>query len=337
MFCHGEIARTKPESGAPLFYLTIAAGGALGALLVGLAAPAILTTFIELPIAIVVSVGLALYLLYGIRARARLIRLGAVAVAAFIVAARFQAGSGTSIRERNFYGALQVSESENVRTLYNGKTRHGIEFLAADKLTLPTAYYGPHTGAGQLLGSRPAPGRVGLVGLGVGTLASYGRPGDTFRFYEINPAVIDIASHEFQFLEKSQAKIELIQGDGRLALEREPSASFDCLVLDAFSGDSIPVHLLTREAFRTYFRILRPEGEIAIHITNRFLDLAPVVRAVAASLGRQVIEVRSEADPDQQVLAADWMLVSSRNVNETPSRRTKPWTDDYSNLFEVLK
>ena len=337
MFCHGEIARTKPESGAPLFYLTIAAGGALGALLVGLVAPAVLTTFIELPIAIVGSIVLALYLLYGIRAKARLIRLAAIAIVAFIVASRFQAGTGTIFRERNFYGALQVTDDDTVRTLYNGKTRHGIEFLAANKLTLPTAYYGPHTGAGQILASRTAPGRIGFVGLGVGTLASYGRPGDTFRFYEINPAVIDVASHDFHFLEKSQAKIELIQGDGRLLLEREPAASFDYLVLDAFSGDSIPVHLLTREAFRTYFRILRPNGEIAIHITNRFLDLAPVVRAVAASLGRQVIEVRSEADPAQQVLAADWMLVSARNTGETPSRRTRAWTDDYSNLFEVLK
>lgn len=337
MFCHGEIARTKPESGAPLFYLTIAAGGALGALLVGVVAPAVLTTFIELPIAIVGSIVLALYLLYGIRAKARLIRLAAIAIVAFIVASRFQAGTGTVFRERNFYGALQVTDDDTVRTLYNGKTRHGIEFLAANKLTLPTAYYGPHSGAGQILASRTAPGRIGFVGLGVGTLASYGRPGDTFRFYEINPAVIDVASHDFHFLEKSQAKIELIQGDGRLALEREPAASFDYLVLDAFSGDSIPVHLLTREAFRTYFRILRPDGEIAIHITNRFLDLAPVVRAVAASLGRQVIEVRSEADPAQQVLAADWMLVSARNTGETPSRRTRAWTDDYSNLFEVLK
>lgn len=337
MFCHGEIARTKPESGAPLFYLTIAAGGALGALLVGLIAPAVLTTYIELPIAIVASVVLALYLLYGVRAKARLIRLAAVAVAAFIVATRFQAGTGTILRERNFYGALQVTDADAIRTLYNGKTRHGIEFLAADKLTLPTAYYGPHSGAGQILTARSTPGRIGLVGLGAGTLASYGRPGDTFRFYEINPAVIDVASHDFHFLEKSQAKIELIEGDGRLALEREPSASFDYLVLDAFSGDSIPVHLLTREAFRTYFRLLRPDGEIAIHITNRFLDLAPVVRAVAASLGRQVIEVRSEAVAAQQVLAADWMLVSARNVGETPSRRTKAWTDDYSNLFEVLK
>jgi hypothetical protein len=302
MFCHGEIAHTKPESGAPLFYLTIAAGGALGALLVGLIAPAVLTTYIELPIAIVASVVLALYLLYGVRAKARLIRLAAVAVAAFIVATRFQAGTGTILRERNFYGALQVTDADAVRTLYNGKTRHGIEFLAADKLTLPTAYYGPQSGAGQILA-----------------------------------AVIDVASHDFHFLEKSQAKIELIEGDGRLALEREPSASFDDLVLDAFSGDSIPVHLLTREAFQTYFRILRPDGEIAIHITNRFLDLAPVVRAVAASLGRQVIEVRSEADPARQVLAADWMLVSARYVGETPSRRTKAWTDDYSNLFEVLK
>src|SRR6185437_3160149 len=167
--------------------------------------------------------------------------------------------------------------------------------------------------------------------------ASYGRPGDTFRFYEINPAVIDIASHDFHFLEKSRAKIELIEADGRLALEREPSASFDYLVLDAFSGDSIPVHLLTREAFRTYCRILHPDGEIAIHITNRFLDLAPFVRAGAASLGRQVIEIRSEADPARQVLAADWMLVSARNTGATPSRRARVWTDDYSNLFQVLK
>jgi SAM-dependent methyltransferase len=280
---------------------------------------------------------LALYLLYGIRAKARLLRLAALAIAAFVVATQFEGGTGAILRERNFYGALQVTDADAVRTLYNGKTRHGIEFLAADKLTLPTAYYGPHSGAGHLLAARPTPGRIGLVGLGAGTLASYGRPGDTFRFYEINPAVIDVASHNFHFLEKSQAKIELIQSDGRLALEREPSGSFDDLVLDAFSGDSIPVHLLTREAFQTYFRILRPEGEIAIHITNRFLDLAPVVRAVAASLGRQVIEVRSEADPDQQVLAADWMLVSARNTGETPSRRTKAWTDDYSNLFEVLK
>ncbi|HEU5022750.1 MAG TPA: fused MFS/spermidine synthase [Bryobacteraceae bacterium] len=337
MFCHGEIARTRPESGAPLFYLTIAAGGALGAILVGLAAPAVLTTFLELPIAIVASVVLALYLLYGIRAKARLLRLAVIAAVAFVIASRFQAGSGAIVRERNFYGALQVTDTGAIRTLYNGKTRHGIEFLAPDKLTLPTAYYGPHTGVGELLAARPAPGRIGLVGLGAGTLASYGRPGDTFRFYEINPAVIEIASRDFHFLDKSQAKIELIQGDGRLALEREPTASFDDLVLDAFSGDSIPVHLLTREAFRTYFRILRPDGEIAIHITNRFLDLAPVVRAVAASLGRQVIEVRSEADPQQQVLAADWMLVSARNVGETPSRLTRAWTDDYSNLFEVLK
>ena len=337
MFCHGEIARTKPESGAPLFYLTIAAGGALGAFLVGLVAPAVLTTFLELQIAIVGSVVLALYLLYGIRAKARLIRLAVIAIAAFVVATRFEGGAGTVLRERNFYGALQVTDSDGVRTLYNGKTRHGIEFLAADKLTLPTAYYGPHTGAGQLLAARAVPGRIGLVGLGVGTLASYGRPGDTFRFYEINPAVIDVASHDFHFLDKSQAKVELIQADGRLAREREPAASFDYLVLDAFSGDSIPVHLLTREAFETYFRILRPDGEIAIHITNRFLDLAPVVRAVAASLGRRVIEVRSEADAEQQVLAADWMLVSASNTGEKPSHRTKAWTDDYSNLFEVLK
>jgi SAM-dependent methyltransferase len=360
MFCHGEIARTKPTAAGPhttgsevtRFYLAIAFGGAVGALLVGLAAPNLLSTYLELPLGIAASVLLALYLLYGIRSPKRLLRLGLVALIAFVVATRFEAGFGDVIHVRNFYGALQVSDAgagdSLVRTLYNGKTLHGVEFLSPDRLRLPTAYYGPDSGAGRMMllprDTNSSERRVGLVGLGVGTLATYGRDGDVFRFYEINPAVIDVASHYFHFLELSKAKINLVEGDGRLALEREPSNSFDLLVLDAFADDSIPVHLLTSEAFSTYFRVLRGNGILAIHLTNRFLDLAPVVHAAAAHMDKQMVEVHSAAEPNRQILAADWALVSqhadvlkSLGGVAPPTQTVRLWTDDYSNLFRMLK
>ncbi len=338
MFCHGEIARSKPAAGGGVtfFYLMVAAGGALGAVLVGLAAPNLLSTYLELPIGIAALALLALYLLYGINSPARLIRLAVVALVAFIVATRFQAGFGDVIHERNFYGALQVSDDGAIRTLYNGKTLHGVEFLAPDKFRFPTAYYGPDSGVGRVMASHRDGSRIGLVGLGVGTLASYGRRGDTFRFFEINPAVVDVASHYFHFLGTSEAKTEIVTDDGRLALEREPSGSFDILVLDAFADDSIPVHLLTREAFGTYFRLLKRDGVLAIHLTNRFLDLAPVVEAAASDIGKQVVQVHSPAGPDRQILAADWAVVSGGPA-KSPPKTVRLWTDDYSNLFQVLK
>ena len=344
MFCHGEIARTKPTApgGATFFYLTIATGGAIGALLVGLAAPNLLSTYLELPIGIAATVVLAVYLIYGVTAPKRLLRLGVIACVAFFAATRFEAGFGDVIHLRNFYGALQVSDTtaggSNIRTLYNGKTLHGVEFLSPDKLRLPTAYYGPNSGVGRLMraaGSGQSR-KVALVGLGVGTLAAYGRAGDVFRFYEINPAVIDVASRYFHFLETSEAKTDIVAGDGRLSLEREPSSSLDILVLDAFADDSIPVHLLTREAFETYFRLLRSDGVLAIHLTNRYLNLAPVVEAAAADIHRQVAEVHNEAIPDRQILAADWAIVSAGPA-DVNAKTIRLWTDDYSNLFQVLK
>ncbi len=343
MFCHGEIARTKPASagGVTLFYLMIALGGALGALLVGVAAPNLLSTYLELPIAIAATALLALYLIYGMTSPRRLIRLAVVAAVAFVVATRFELGFGDIVHERNFYGALQVSDGTAaggpIRTLYNGKTLHGVEFLAPDKQRQPTAYYGPDSGAGRVLRTAGAEKKVGLVGLGVGTLAAYGRTGDVFRFYEINPAVIDVASNYFHFLGTSEAKIELVTGDGRLDLQREPSGSFDVLILDAFADDSIPVHLLTREAFETYFRLLKPDGILAIHLTNRFLDLAPVVNAAAASMGKHVEHVHNAAEPGLQILAADWAVISGEGQVNPQEKTVRLWTDDYSNLFQVLK
>ncbi len=340
MFCHGEIARMKPASsaGVTFFYLTIALGGALGALFVGLAAPGLLNTYLELPIGVAASVLLAFYLLYGMTSTRRLLRLGVVAVAAFAASTWLQDGLGGAVHIRNFYGALEVSEAvvggSPIRTLYNGRTLHGVEFLAQDKMRQPTAYYGPDSGVGRVMLASRGPRTVGLVGLGVGTLAAYGRSGDVFRFYEINPAVIDVASRYFHFLGTSEARTSVTEGDGRLSLEKESPDSFDILVLDAFGDDSIPVHLLTREAFTTYFRVLRSDGVLAIHLTNRYLELTPVVEAAAASLGKHVVEVHNAPDPDRQILQADWALVSGQAAKQKAAR---PWTDDYSNLFQVLK
>jgi spermidine synthase len=220
--------------------------------------------------------------------------------------------------------------------LYNGRTLHGVEFLSPTRNRLATTYYGAESGAGRVLSGGGKARRVAVVGLGAGTLAVYGRPGDSFRFYEINPAVVQIASRDFHFLDTSAAQTEVITGDGRLALAKEAPGSFDAIVLDAFSDDSIPVHLLTKEAFQIYFRLLRPEGVLAIHLTNRYLDLEPVVESLAAAFGKNIEAVHSLAKPENHVLAADWAVVSGP-ANEPGKPSARLWTDDYSNLFQVLK
>ncbi len=193
---------------------------------------------------------------------------------------------------RNFYGALAVRDTGEgeraVRTLYSGRTVHGLQFLSTSRRRRPTAYYGTRSGVGLLLDEAGAANRrVAIIGLGAGTLAAYGRRGDWFRFYEINPAVIESARRDFQFLSDSAASIDVVEGDGRLRLEQEPEHSFDLIVLDAFSDDSIPVHLLTREAFQIYFARLRPGCRLAVHVTNRYLDLNPVIEALARTWEKQ--------------------------------------------------
>jgi spermidine synthase len=185
-----------------------------------------------------------------------------------------------------------------------------------------------------------------MVGLGAGTLATYGRPGDVFRFYEINPAVMDAASKYFTFLADSPAHTDVVYGDGRLRLQEERPESFDLIVLDAFSDDAIPVHLLTREAFQLYFARLRPGGELAIHVSNRYLDLDPVVEALAGAFHKGVLRIHTPADAAEQTLAADWAVVSDANATAEKLRRfaapSSPkkgplWTDEYSNLLQVWR
>ncbi len=354
MFCHGELARLKPDPkhGLAFFYVMVALGGALGAAFVGIAAPALFHTYLELPIGIAACVVLSLPLLYRRGSPRQLLRLALVATLAFIFAARYSGSRDTVARTRNFYGALQISDSgsgeDAYRALYNGKILHGIEYLAPGRNSGAVTYYSRYSGIGRAFESlRMANRHVGIAGLGAGSLAAYGRPGDSFRFYDINPAVIDAATRYFQFLSESQARVETIAMDGRLGLEREPPHSFDMIVLDAFSGDSIPVHLLTREAFQMYFERLKPGGILAVHVTNRYLDVASVVRAVAANLRKPNLLIHNGPGPDPQNYAADWALLSGRAESlaalsrfAAPQAATRPaslWTDNYSNLFGILK
>ncbi len=352
MFCHGELARSKPapQDGLAFFYLMVASGGALGGVFVGLIAPNLFPTFLELPIGVTASVLLALYFLFGYRSSRRLIRLGVVAALALVASTQYHAERRV-VRTRNFYGALQIRDSGDgdsaVRALYSGRTIHGLEFLSPALRRTPTTYYGVQSGAGLALASwRAANRRVAIVGLGAGTLATYGRSGDFFRFFEINPAVIRAAAESFDFLRDSAAANDVVPGDGRLMLDREPPHSFDIVVLDAFSDDAVPVHLLTRQAFEMYFDRLRPGGLLLIHLTNRYLDLSAEVAALAAGLGKAVLRIHSMPDAAQATEPADWAIVAGdgadlaalRPYAQPPStRKVRPWTDEYSSLFQLWK
>ena len=267
-----------------------------------------------------------------------------------------QSTTGYRLKVRNFYGGLKVSDSgtasefDGTRTLTHGTINHGEEFLNPARRDLPTTYYGPKTGVGVAIRAKQKKGaiRVGVIGLGTGTIAAYGRAGDYYRFYEINPLVPRIARSEFFFLPDCKAKLQVAMGDARLSLEREAPENFDVLAVDAFSSDSIPVHLLTREAMALYFRHLQPDGILAVHISNRYLDLQPVLAGESQALGKVARLVDTEDDETQDVFGATWVLLTAPNPGFTTEelsdsaeiehkRTVRLWTDDYSNLFQILK
>lgn len=371
MFCHGELHRLRPPPDQLTnFYLLIAAGGAAGAIFIGLIAPNIFDALYELPLTLVFTAVLAVFMGWnGERAGRsmavmhgsanawsnRLLWLGVTAAMIYVLGVNWHQYHENSLSlRRSFYGALRVVQSphaglEQNRVLFHGTIEHGAQYLWPPLRYRPTTYYGPDTGIGIVLregftGSK----RVGLVGLGVGTLAAYGQPGDEFRFYEINGQVIDIAQTLFFYLRETKAQVSIVKGDGRLSLQRDTSAPFDVLALDAFSGDAIPVHLLTKEAGELYRRHLKPNGVIAFHVSNDFLDLAPVVQQLANSIGFRTVLVRSHSG-DDLILAADWVLVTNNpdilnneavKLHSAPINRIsglRLWTDDYSNLFQILK
>jgi SAM-dependent methyltransferase len=368
MVCHGELARLKPDPQyLTHFYLTISAGGALGGIFVALIAPRIFPSFYELQLGLVLCAVLILFALSLDPETARWFRgkgailpfAGAVATVAMAVYMgqniRMQA-ENSRVLVRNFYGSLRVRddgserELDAKRTLTNGTINHGEEYINIAKRRMPTTYYGPQTGVGIAIREKQSKGavRVGVVGLGTGTMAAYGRLGDYFRYYEINPLVPPITKGQFYFVPNCPATLEIAMGDARLSLEREAPENFDLLVVDAFSSDAIPVHLLTEEAMALFFKHLRPNGVLAVHISNRYLDLQPVVETEAAVLGKQTRTIDSEDESSTDVFAATWVLVFAADSGFSPPeffdsadiksrRKIRMWTDDYSNLFQILK
>jgi hypothetical protein len=259
---------------------------------------------------------------------------------------------------RNFYGVLRVrdipedEQDTAVRRLIHGTINHGEQLLDASRRDEPTSYYGPYSGMGRAMGylQKRGPVRVGVIGLGAGVTASFCRPGDVFRFYEINPLAFSIANTWFTFLHDCKADHQVLLGDARLTLEAQPSQQFDLMVVDAFTSDAIPVHLLTREAFALYFRHLKATGILAVHVSNRYLDLVPVVARNAHDFGKAVVDVDDEDEEEDHFITSDWALVTSdgavfhdsafKSSSVQPARmrpNLRPWTDDYSNLFQILK
>lgn len=369
MVCHGELTRSRP---APqyltAFYLTIAAGGALGGAFAALIAPRIFTELDEYPLAL--SAGCFLGFVCWIRSgafaqwtsRNFAVRIPLMALliggATSLYAVTSLAQNSIAAR-RNFYGILRVSESSDqngrLRQLTHGRIKHGFEYLDADKRDRPTSYYGPHSGVALAIDAMPKPRRVAIVGLGAGTLAAWGRAGDTYRFYEINPAVEDIAREWFYFLKDSRAQTtDVVLGDARVQLERELAAGrshdYDVIAVDAFSSDSIPIHLLTAECADLYRQRLAPGGILALHISNRSLDLQPVTRGMALHLGwraRMVIALTDDALGEN---TSRWVLLTEKpetfqnsKIRDTilgwsaPGQPAIAWTDDFASLWHVLR
>ena len=362
MLCHGELVRARPDPARLTeFYLSISAGGALGGVFVSLVAPAIFRTYFEWTLALLASFALGAAALYGSLVRPRSLATragaGAFALAGLAAIAHFQADDDAPLEvRRNFYGVVSVYEVDaddpalHHFSLAHGIVVHGRQFVAPARRRQPVAYYAPDTGVGRALGYfQGQPGlRVGAVGLGVGTIAAYTGVGQSLRFYEINEQVEALAKKYFSFLKDSPGQTQIILGDARLSLEREPAQHFHVFVLDAFSGDAVPAHLLTKEAFATYLRHLRPDGVIAVNITNRYLNLAPVVLALAREYRLQTVRIFSEPNNQQLGYRADWMLLSKNAAflaattpapPPGPAKRADPvlWTDHYSNLFQILE
>lgn len=396
MICHNELFKLRPHPRyLPAFYLMVAVGGAVGGIFVTLLAPRLFSNgFWELQWGLVAGWILLAVILQFERATAprsqrrrqrhdksrakggpgrwnfKPIVLAPVAVAVllsiFIVWDKMQdISAGTAWASRDFYGVSRVWRIINNRgevvgyKLTHGITTHGFQFVAGDLRTLPTTFYAETSGVGLAFANhpaRPGPLRVGALGLGIGVIASYGQPGDVFRFYEISPDVMRIAQGEggyFSYLKDSKAQVQVIPGDARVSLERELANTgpqgFDLLVLDAFSGDAVPLHLLTQEAFAIYLQHLQPDGIIAVHVSNRYFNLDREVYRLADEFHLSVALIEDVGDRIQSYDSV-WMLLTRQGdvlarpaiVARSAPRPALPdslpvWTDDFSNLLQILR
>ncbi len=356
-FAHGEVYRLRPPAQhSTRFYLCIATGGAIGAFFVAIVAPRIFAGDYELCCALLLTAVLALIVTWRQALAWRALWLTAtLALCATTFKYVHDYRAQSIVTMRNFYGALRVTQAgsgpNQIKSLYNGTILHGAQWLQGSARYAPTTYFTPDSGVGVALTlcCSQAPRRIGVIGLGTGTLAAYGRAGDVFRFYEINPLVEQIARRQFTYLSDSHARIEIVPGDARISLAREPPQNYDVLVVDAFSGDAIPVHLLTTQAVGLYLRHLRSNGIIVFHVSNRYLALDPVVQQEANYAGLHTALIATDDDDTRHEYGSAWVLVTRdqallaqpmvRNIASAiqTSKGLRLWTDDYNSLLPLLR
>jgi hypothetical protein len=361
MFLHGELALTKPTpKHLTAFYLMMSVGGALGSLLIGVIAPLTLSGYYELGLVLILISILAIVRAWPMHLSVRLVAVAVSITTVVVVIQAMQRYSvGVRVMTRNFYGVIRTRDYDDpapYRTMYHGGIKHGGQLLGEANRRAASSYFGPTSGYGRLFASMPdnGPRKIGVIGLGAGALAVYGREGDTMVFYELDPQVVDVAWEEFTFLSDMPGPVEVVVGDGRLALEREQPRGYDVLAIDAFSGDSIPMHLITREAMTAYVKHLKPDGAIVFQATNRYIDILPVVERLAAEQGMTAVWVEDIpvvdengpsywlATTDQIIVTRNQALLEAGPIKSVamaiPEQPDFPvFTDDYTNLFRILK
>jgi SAM-dependent methyltransferase len=373
LFLHTEAYALRPQraSESTVFYLLFAAGGALGSFLIGIACPLLFRFNYDIVLTALITALLALLATWRWNWGQRLLwSAGSILLFVLVFWVHTVSTHETLVAVRNFYGALRVREDHSypgatVRTLTNGSIKHGTQIFGSDELRhTPTTYYALDSGVGLALrfccsgpeglaGSSSSvsgrPRNLGVIGLGAGTLAAYGRPGDRIRFYDIDPAVVPIARNVFTYIRESGAQVSIVVGDARTALEREPPQHFDVLVVDAFTGDAIPLHLLTAQALALYRRHLAPGGILAFHISNGHVDLEPAIALLAQNAGMHAMRFSNLANDDRGEFSSYWMLLCDNPAffaQPQVAAAGKPplfkpglrlWTDDYSSLLPLLR
>lgn len=365
MLLHGYLARQRPaNSGLTSFYVWMSLGGCIGGIFASLLAPAIFPDYIELHVALLIVSAAAGITLFRLRKATGLkwigranafLALGPVLFGAFVLFDVYYRVKSDAVASRNFYGVLRVRDYDagtqfHRRVLSHGTTKHGAQFLAEGQELVPTTYYGTHSGFGRLMKTyeTQADVHVGVIGLGVGTSVGYGKQGDLYEFYEINREVIHIAKEDFSYIAKTLATVEMHEGDARIVLERQESKQFDILVLDAFSGDAVPAHLLTTEALDVYLRHVKPDGVIAIHTSNRYVRLKPVLAALVRKFGLHALAVQYVQTTDSLEVPSEWVLLAKReekllSINREGSNTTTSlgggylWTDEKNSIVPLIR
>ena len=373
MVCHGELTRLKPKpENLTTFYLLVSLGGVIGGLFVSFFSPRFFNGLWEYHVGIILALILVGISLLIANKRMKPVYLviasifwfsGTVTAGVYLNNDITKNGKRAIEVKRNFYGVIRVVDrypgtKKHYRKMLHGNIKHGLEFRRKKLRNYPTSYYSRKSGIGLALKRHPlklnGQGiKVGILGLGVGTLAYYSDEKDHYRFYEINKIVTYMAQKHFTFMKSAKGKTEILMGDGRITMEKElkksGSLNYDVMAIDAFSGDAVPMHLLTKEAFELYFRHLKKDGILAIHISNRYLRLENVVYGIAAELNKKIMYIKTRKNRKRRIAKSRWILITDNNefrnnrkVTKYLTKRPKTlkkvlWTDDFSNLARVLK